>query len=184
MDDVVFVTGNQDKADYVSRHLGRPIEHVKLDLGELQSLHLQEIVSHKVRQAYEKIKRPVMVEDVSLECVGLDGLPGPFVKWFLETLTAEGICRLLDGKSRSATVRCMVGYFDGKEEKYFLGASSGSIAEHPYTGIGYGIDPIFIHEGFDMPRSGMSADDHDRTYFEFKPFDRLKEYLETKTSRT
>lgn len=35
--------------------LGMPIEHIKLDLDEIQSLDLKEVVEHKVRQAYEKI---------------------------------------------------------------------------------------------------------------------------------
>ena len=49
--------------------------HEKIDLDEIQSLDLREIVEHKVRQAYEKIKKPVLVEDTSLRFEALGKLP-------------------------------------------------------------------------------------------------------------
>ena len=64
MQTITFITGNQKKADYLAQYLRLNIEHVKLDLDEIQSLDLREIVEHKVKQAYEKIKKPVIVEDV------------------------------------------------------------------------------------------------------------------------
>ncbi len=62
MKSVTFITGNQNKADYLAKYLGVPVEHHKLDLDELQSLELSVIVEHKVKQAYELVKRPVLVE--------------------------------------------------------------------------------------------------------------------------
>lgn len=85
--EITFITGNQDKADYLARYLGFPVEHLKLDLDEIQSLDLKEIVEHKVQQAYEKIRRPVLVEDVSLEFLALGRLPGPFIRFFLEKMS-------------------------------------------------------------------------------------------------
>lgn len=184
MDDILFVTGSQHKADYLSRCLGQTIPHQKVELDEIQSLDVTEIVRHKVRQAYEKVKRPVIVEDVSLECPALRGLPGPFIKWFIESLGADGVCEMLHGKNRDAVARCVVGYFDGTNEAYFEGSAKGRIAEKPYEGRGYGFDPFFIHEGFDVPRAGMNPEDHDRTYLDIKPFGKLKEYLNAKKSRT
>ena len=86
MQSITFITGNQKKADYLARYLGFPIEHIKLDLDEIQSLELQEIVEHKVKQAYAKIKKPVIVEDASLEFTALGRLPGPFIKFFFEEM--------------------------------------------------------------------------------------------------
>ena len=114
---ITFITGNQKKADYLARYLGLPVSHVKLDLDELQSMDLKEIVGHKVRQAYEKIKTPVIVEDVSLEFEALGGLPGPFIKFFIERLSFESICSMLNDKNRKATARCVFGYYDGESIK-------------------------------------------------------------------
>lgn len=72
---ITFITGNQKKADYLARYLGFPVEHQKIDLDELQSLDLREIVEHKVKQAYEIVQSPVLVEDVSLEFSALGRIP-------------------------------------------------------------------------------------------------------------
>ena len=44
MKDVVFITGNQTKADYLAKFLGHPVEHMKVELDEIQSLDFKEVV--------------------------------------------------------------------------------------------------------------------------------------------
>ncbi len=58
-----------------------------------------------MRQAYEKIKKPVIVEDVALEFAALGGLPGPFIKFFVEKVPFETICSMIYGQTRKATAR-------------------------------------------------------------------------------
>ena len=178
MKSVTFITGNQSKADYLGRYLGHPVEHEKLDLDEIQSRDLKEIVTHKVQQAYEKIKRPVLVEDVALECGALGGLPGPFIKFFVEGMSENDFCALFDGKSRKATARCVFGYYDGEELKLFEGHMDGSIAEKPSGDNGYGWDRLFICEGYTVPRAAMDEESHAKTYQIIKPFAAVKKFLE------
>jgi inosine triphosphate pyrophosphatase len=177
MKDVVFITGNQHKADYLAELLGHPIAHTKLDQAEIQSLDLYEVVRHKLRQAYAQANRPVLVEDVALEFTALGRLPGTFIKWFLEELSHEGVCRLLDGKSREAIARCVFGYFDGEKETYFEGSMKGFIPEKPLGTGGYGWDPIFIPEGYSMTRAELSPEDDRKTYMQIKPIDQVREFL-------
>lgn len=179
MTDIIFVTGNQNKADYFARLMGLPIGHLKIDLDELQSLDLHEIVEHKVRQAYDQIKTPVIVEDVSLEFTALNGLPGPFIKFFIERTGAESCCRLLDGFSdRSATIRCTFGYYDGHEVRLFDSAMTGTISDRPRGDNGYGFDRIFISEGYDITRAEMSQELNEETYQNFmKPFGAVRTFL-------
>ena len=177
MRDVVFITGNQAKADYLARHLGHPVEHQKIELDEIQSLDLKEIVRHKVRQAFEKVQRPVLVEDVSLEFTAMGRLPGPFIKWFIEDMSFEDICTLLNGKDRSATARCIYGYYDGKEEQYFERSLRGTIPEKPSGTGGFGWDSIFIPEGYSMTRAELSPEDDEKTYTQIKPFAAVKAFL-------
>ena len=40
---------------------------------------------------------PVIVEDTSLCFNALNGLPGPYVKWFYEAVGNEGLVKILDG---------------------------------------------------------------------------------------
>ncbi|EKE10916.1 MAG: Ham1 family protein [uncultured bacterium] len=129
MKKIVFVTGNRNKADYLARFLDHPIDHKKIDLDEIQSLDLKVIIEHKVRQAYKKIKKPVIVEDTSLEFKALGGLPGPFVRFFVDNMKFEDICSLLNKKDRVATAKCAMGYFDGKTLKIFEKKMMGEIAK-------------------------------------------------------
>ena len=87
MIDVTFITGNQNKAAYFSKYLGFPVNHHKFDLDEIQSLDLREVVKHKLLQAYDEIKSPVIVEDVSLEFEALGRLTGTFIKFYVEEVT-------------------------------------------------------------------------------------------------
>ena len=92
MKTVTFITGNQHKADYLSRMLGLPLKYRAVDITEIQSTSLEEIVEHKVRQAYMVAKCPVLVEDVALGFTALGGLPGPFIK-FLAPKIGRASCR-------------------------------------------------------------------------------------------
>ena len=83
MKTITFITSNQHKADYLSRMLGLPLKHRAVDLTEIQSTSLEEVVEHKVRQAYAIAKCPVLVEDVALEFTALGGLPEVRLSSFL-----------------------------------------------------------------------------------------------------
>jgi len=127
--ELVFITGNSDKAKYLADFFHRPITHKKLDLPEIQSLDLREVVEDKARRAFAEVGAPVLVEDVSVIFEALQNLPGPFIKWFEKALENEGICRLLDGTlNRKATVEVMFGYCDGDNVQMFSGWSrAGSL---------------------------------------------------------
>ena len=177
MKDVVYITGSQQKADYFTKLIGFEVDHVKVDLDEIQSLDLHEVVKHKLHQAYKEVNRPVLVEDVSLEFTSLGRLPGTFIKWFQEELTHEQLCRLLDGKDRRAVAKCIFGYFDGDEEIYFEGRLEGSVPTNPAGSGGYGWDPIFIPKGHSVTRAELSPEDDEKTYRLIKPIEQIADFL-------
>ncbi|MCA9308995.1 non-canonical purine NTP pyrophosphatase [Candidatus Saccharibacteria bacterium] len=179
MKQVTFITGNQNKANYLAKYLGMPIEHIKIDLDELQSLDLSVVVEHKVKQAYEAIKKPVLVEDVALEFTALGRIPGPLIKWFLDELDLKTICSLLDGKDRSAIGRCMFGYYDGERLELIEGSINGTVPDRPGGESGFGWDPIFIPEGYDVTRAELSDEDYQKVYEQIRPIKQLKEFLES-----
>jgi non-canonical purine NTP pyrophosphatase (RdgB/HAM1 family) len=180
MAEVVFITGNQKKADYLAKYLGYPVSHRKVELDELQSLDLKTIVEHKARQAYEIVKKPVIVEDVSLEFAALGGLPGPFIRFFVDKVDDRVICDMIHGRSRSATARCVFGYYDGKQLQLFEGSMPGTIAESPAGGGGYGWDTFFIPQGYSLTRAELSEEDDQKTYVQIKPFAQLKAFLDSR----
>ena len=179
----IFITGNQSKADYLSRQLGIQLEHRKVELDEIQSTDLHIIVAHKLRQAYAKCLSPVLVEDVSLSFNGLGDLPGPYIKWFIEHAGDEACCKMLDGFSdRSAIIRCTYGYYDGERMEFFDSELPGIIADRPRGDNGFGFDRIFINDGYDVTRAEMSQQENERTYAEMmKPFAKVRAFVRTLT---
>lgn len=161
---ITFITGNAAKAEQLGRHLAMPVKHKKLDLVEIQSLDLHEIVTQKAREAYKIIQAPVLVEDVSLVFTALGRLPGPLIKWFLVELDNTGLCKLLDGATdRSATAAVLFGLYDGKELKTYSGIAHGSIAIAPRGERGFGFDPIFIPDGSTKTWGEMDHDEQAKT---------------------
>lgn len=145
---LTFVTGNPKKAEQLAYHLAIPVLHQKLDLAEIQSLDLAEVVKDKAERAYAALGTPVLVEDTSLRFHALGRLPGPLIKWFLSELGNAGLCELLrTDVDRSATAEVQFGLFDGKELHLFEGHQIGKIAQVPKGDQGFGWDPIFIPEG-------------------------------------
>lgn len=180
MANITFITGNQKKVDYLTKYFGYPFDHVKLDLDEIQSLDLKKIVEHKACQAYEKIKKPVIVEDVALEFAALGGLPGPFIRFFVDRVQFETMCSMLAGNTREAIARSVLGYFDGKDLKLFEGSLEGQIAEKPSGANGYGWDRIFIPKGYSATRASLNEKEYQETYLQIKSLAKLKEYLKSK----
>lgn len=157
---LTFITGNPAKAEQVSWHLRAPIHHRRVDLVEIQSLSLDEIVAYKAREAFKIVKAPVLVEDTSLIFHALGKLPGPLIKWFLQELDNDGLCTLLNGYTdRSATAMVLFGYYDGKQLQTFPGEMNGTIAKRPRGARGFGWDPIFIPNGHSKTWGEMTKDE-------------------------
>jgi non-canonical purine NTP pyrophosphatase (RdgB/HAM1 family) len=146
--DLVFVTSNVGKLREAEAVLGIHLEHRALDLPEIQSLDLEEVVRHKAAAALRRLQQPVLVEDTSLELVGLGGFPGPLVRWLLASVGPPGICRIAHcfGDPRAA-VRCIACAANGSEEVLGVGEVTGAIATTPRGRGGFGWDSTFVPDG-------------------------------------
>lgn len=179
--DLVLVSGNAHKAKQYEEILGAPIETVALDLYEIQSLDLKEILEAKARLAYSTLKRPLIVDDVSVEIEELNGLPGPLIKWFLKTIDREGVCRLADmTKTRRAVARVGIGYIDEHGFQAFIGEGQGRIAERPAGTRGFGWDPVFVQDGWDVTRAELSDTEYENASIRKIAIDALKSYLQSR----
>lgn len=178
MKDLVFITGNQNKADYLAKWLKIPLQHQKIDLDEIQSLDLREVVANKARRAYDIVQKPVLVEDVSLSFDAFDRLPGTFIKWFLTEIGSEELCKMLDHlPSRKAKASIYFCYYDGQDMQFFYGQMRGEIAEKPRGKNGFGWDEIFIKDGMDKTRAELTGDEQERTSMRHAVHAELREFL-------
>jgi non-canonical purine NTP pyrophosphatase (RdgB/HAM1 family) len=180
MKKLTFITGNEGKAKYLSDYFHVPVEHRKLDLHEIQSLNLNEVVEDKARRAYEIVKEPVLVEDVSLIFRGMKSLPGPLIKWFFETLGNDGFCKLVDSLStRDAYAEVMFAICDNDGVHTFSGSMEGTISESPRGEMGFGWDPVFIPKGYSKTWAEMTDDDKHKTSMRKIALEKMTTFLET-----
>ena len=152
-----FVTSNPNKFRELSELLELNLSHIDLDLQEIQTTDLHELVKFKIRKAYEYAQAPVIVEDTSLYFVAWNELPGPLIKFFLKNLGLSGIVRALDEfNNNSACAVCCLGFTkDGERIQLFEGKINGFIV-NPRGSQNFGWDAIFLPEGHQQTFGQMS----------------------------
>eukprot|EP00927_Polykrikos_kofoidii_P015113 TRINITY_DN16704_c0_g1_i1.p1 TRINITY_DN16704_c0_g1~~TRINITY_DN16704_c0_g1_i1.p1 ORF type:complete len:247 (-),score=45.78 TRINITY_DN16704_c0_g1_i1:252-917(-) len=151
-DSLVFVTGNQKKLEEVvailasgSEKMPFEVTNQKVDLPELQGETPEEIAIEKCKLAAQEVGGPVICEDTCLCYHALKGLPGPYIKWFLQKLGHDGLNNLLAGyEDKSAYAQCIFALCAGPgcEVRIFDGQTQGRIvAARGPTDFGW--DPVF-----------------------------------------
>ena len=179
--DLVVVTSNQGKLLEINQILGTNHKVSKIDIPEIQSLDIDEVISAKAESAYAKIKKPVLVTDVSLEIDGLNGLPGPFVKFFLKTLGEEKTVKLIKGSKRTK-VTDAIGIYDGQTMKIFKGSVRGKVVPKKRGKNGFGFDFVFIPDGYDKTYSQMSSTLKNKISHRALALKKVKKYLNIQNS--
>ena len=143
--DLHFVSSNKHKykeAKKILKSHGINLLFFKSKLEEIQSNSLKDIATKKAIHAFEKLKKPVIVEDDGLYIEVLDGFPGPYSSYVFKTIGNKGILDLLT-KNRDAKFVSIISFIDKNNSKYFMGKIDGKISKKQ-KGIGWGYDPIFI----------------------------------------
>jgi len=157
---LLFATGNPHKVEQVAASLDRPVIQTTIDLPEIQAVDVRDVIEEKTRAAFGMVKQPVLVEDTSLAFHAWNGLPGALIKWFLDGVGNEGLCKMLSTyEDRRATAETCIGCFDGRAFIVFTGSVEGQITMHPRGERGFGWDPIFQPSGSEKTFAEMSAEE-------------------------
>eukprot|EP00597_Dinobryon_sp_UTEXLB2267_P003792 CAMPEP_0170065316 /NCGR_PEP_ID=MMETSP0019_2-20121128/5448_1 /TAXON_ID=98059 /ORGANISM="Dinobryon sp., Strain UTEXLB2267" /LENGTH=240 /DNA_ID=CAMNT_0010272153 /DNA_START=119 /DNA_END=841 /DNA_ORIENTATION=+ len=179
---ITFVTGNKKKLEEVISILGDslPFELVscKLDLPELQGEPV-DVSLEKCKLAAKMIGGPVIVEDTSLCFNALGGLPGVYIKWFLDKIGLTGLNNLLAAYSdKTAYAQCIFSLSLGPEHNAtsFVGRTDGSIV--PARGpTDFGWDPVFQPLGYNMTYAEMPKDLKNSLSHRFRSLEALRTHL-------
>ncbi|MDP2908019.1 MAG: RdgB/HAM1 family non-canonical purine NTP pyrophosphatase [Nanoarchaeota archaeon] len=178
MNNIIFITGNENKLREAKQILGVEIVSKNLDIKEIQDVDLEEVIKDKLMHAYKLIKKPVMVEDTGLFLNALNGFPGALIKQLLGRVGREGIVKLLEGfDDKNVVAKCAVGFTkDGKDLKVFIGEAEGLIV-NPRGESGFGWDPIFQPKGYNKTFAEMSGEEKNSISHRCKALKKFKEYL-------
>lgn len=173
----VLVTTNKNKLAEINQILGTTHKLSKIEIPEIQSLDLDQVIMEKAKSAYEKIKKPVLVEDISFEIQSLNGLPGPFVKFFLQTLGTERTVKLVSNKSTKTKVTAALALYDGTNLKIFKGIVWGTLSKKNRGEGGFGFDKVFIPKGYKQTYAQMDPKVKNKISHRAKALGKLKTYL-------
>lgn len=176
-----IVSGNANKIREIQGILGDQVEIIAhdIDLPEIQGT-VEEIAREKCLAAMSQIQEgPLVVEDTSIGLDALNGMPGPYVKWFLDAVGITGIVRMLDSfDNKGVTGRCVCAYCHapGEEVKLFVGETHGTIVE-PRGSRVFGFDPIFQPDGYDQTYGELGTEIKSKISHRYYAFTKLKEHL-------
>ncbi|CCT72737.1 probable inosine triphosphate pyrophosphatase [Fusarium fujikuroi] len=159
MTEINLITGNANKIVDIKAILapsGIAVRNQSLDLPEIQG-SIEEITIAKCRRAAEMVGGPVVVDDTALCFNAMNGMPGPYIKFFLEALGPEKLHLLLAGFSdKTAEAVATIGYCEGPghEPVLFQGRIDGTIV--PARGVmRYGWQTCFQPDGMVLTLAEM-----------------------------
>lgn len=179
---LTFATSNQGKVDEVSAILELPIEfaHIKVDEVQSENLDLEYVAKRKVESVFDQLKKPVFVDDVSLELEEWNGLPGTDVKtWLARLKLSEILSRLQYMKNRNLIVKTAIGYHDGHETRVFIGELHGTLSTEVRGEDGFGFDFAIIPNGENQTLAEMGSQKKNQVSHRRKALDKFREYLES-----
>lgn len=173
-----FVSSNSNKVKEAEAILGIPLEIAHLEIDEIQSLEIEDVVTKKAQAAYEIIKQPLIVDDVTFEVDVWNGFPGPFIKYLREAGGNELLLRMLKNETnRSVTAKAAIGYHDGEKVTVLIGEVKGTLTSEERGEDGWGFDPIFIPEGYDKTFAELGTEEKNKLSHRYRGLMKLKNYV-------
>ena len=122
----------------------------------------------KARHASEKTNKPAMADDSGIVVPALDGAPGIYSARYSgkgDKANNEKLLQALDGVEGAArnafyvAVIALVKHSNDPMPIIAEGRWHGRIAEAPAGDGGFGYDPLFIPDGFDITAAQMTRDE-------------------------
>lgn len=135
-----YITENQNKIDIAKKFLN-PLEIIfqskNLDIVEIQSSSIQDVATHKAKEAFLKFKKPLFISDHFWSIPSLGGFPGAYMKYINQWFTADDLLNLMKGKeNRDAILTEALCYIDNSTIKTFEMSHRGKVL---YESLGQGL---------------------------------------------
>ena len=172
---IVFATNNQHKLDEIRQILGNDFQILSLaDIGcheEIPEDHdtLQENARQKAQYIVDHYHVSCFADDTGLEVDALGGEPGVHSARYAEGTDHDSeanmrklLLKLGNNNNRRARFRTVIALLleeNGKwREENFDGIVEGHIAREKKGSEGFGYDPIFVPDGYDLSFAELGMD--------------------------
>lgn len=177
---IYIATTNDKKVESIKKILGVEVEKIALDLPEVQSINVEEVVTYSAKDAYKKTGKPVLVNDTGFYIEAWQGLPGALITWFTKyTVGVPGLLKMLETEeNRKATAKTAYAFFDGKEVHTFIGEMSGTLTHEEKGTYGFEWDSIFMPDGYKKTFGEMLPEEKDSVPYYKSALLKMRKYLE------
>lgn len=167
---LVVATNNAHKLEEIAAILGDEME--LLSLKDIQCFDeipetantLEGNAHQKAEYIYRNYGMDCFADDTGLEVEALNGAPGVFSARYAgdghdSEANMQKLLQELKGKeNRKAQFRTAICLMMEGKEYQFEGIVKGKIIEEKRGGAGFGYDPIFVPEGYDLTFSELGND--------------------------
>lgn len=192
MKTLIFASNNAHKLGEIRNLLDNIIEIQSLkdinlegDIPETSDT-LEGNATQKAEWIYSRIGQDCFADDTGLEVEALDGAPGVYsARYAGEGCSfADNVNKLLKAmkgqsnrKARFRTVICLI---ENGKKNYFEGIVNGTIVEKGSGNMGFGYDPIFVPDGYNISFAEMPLDEKNKISHRGLATQKLVEYLKSK----
>lgn len=167
---LTFASNNVDKLEEIKRKLlgtsigilGLKESGINEELSETGDT-LEANAFEKANRVYSKYGLNCFADDTGLEVEALDGAPGVFSARYAGEKVSydDNVKKLLyemkDISNRNARFRTIVCLIMDATEYRFEGIVNGFITENPKGTQGFGYDPVFVPDGYDITFAEMDV---------------------------
>lgn len=185
---LVFATNNKHKLEEVQAMIGDKFQLRTLkEIGCLDDIPetghtFRDNASQKSHYIWDRFQMDCFSDDSGLEVDALNGEPGVYSAHYSGSRDSEENLQLVLSKmggisKRSARFKCIISIIlDGKEH-FFEGSVEGEITNSRSGSEGFGYDPIFKPEGYDISFAEMSADQKNEISHRARAVEKLVAFL-------
>jgi XTP/dITP diphosphohydrolase len=186
---LVFATHNKNKAAEIQKMVNDPYEVITLtDLNILDEIpetgsNLQANALIKARYVHQMLGYNCFADDTGLEVGALNGEPGVHSARYAGTAKNDNanmdliLQKLYNQSNRSARFVTCICLFWMDEMYVFEGELRGKIIDTKIGNNGFGYDPIFMPDGYDITLAQMDMFSKNQISHRGKAFKKMAEFL-------
>lgn len=181
--EIYFLSSNKHKIKEVQEILESEnikIHSVSTKINEIQSNDMMEIVLDKALKAFQKIGRPILVEQTGLLIKDFGDLPGGLTQIFWDSLQADKFSEIFSKIGEAKVIaKTVLGFCDGKHMYTFEGQIEGHIINPPRGNQDFQWDCVFEPMGYDKTFAEL-GDEKNKISMRRIALNEFKDYLEGK----
>jgi XTP/dITP diphosphohydrolase len=190
---LVFASNNQHKVEEVQAIIGTKIKLKSLndiachdEIPETGDTFIEN-AGQKSRFVFERYQLNCFADDSGLEIDALNGEPGVHSahysgsRNFQENINLV-LSRLKDSTNRKAKFKTIISLILEGKEYLFEGIIEGNISLEQSGKEGFGYDPIFIPDGYDISFAEMSAEEKNKISHRARAMKKLILFLNSQIS--